>query len=190
MAQRPWPIQLQENHFFSLSLLPDWFDAFLNCSKSIELYCKKLLSVKSIQDAALGLIFIHPNSPILRNLHWLPVAACRMMLLAFKAVNGTARIYLQHWSDHAPQREHLAPLHQLAGWYRHRWKQTKVTTLLCSGASVVEWTPDWCQDSRVTCHPPQKTQDSLVNFILTQHSMTPPPKTKQKHRYSFVRSYI
>ena len=29
---------------------------------------------------------------------------------------------------------------------------SKVTTLLCSGASVVEWTPDQCQDSWVTRH--------------------------------------
>ena len=31
----------------------------------------------------------------------------------------------KHWSDHMPQREHFTLLHQLAGWYRHRWEQTK-----------------------------------------------------------------
>ena len=44
--------------------------------------------------------------------------------------------------------------HQRAGWHRHRWEQTKllreVTTLLCSGASEVEPSPDQRQDSRVS----------------------------------------
>ena len=49
--------------------------------------------------------------------------------------------------------------------YRHRWEQrslSQITTVLCSGASVVEQTPDQRQDSRVGRHIPQKTQDSLV----------------------------
>ena len=58
----------------------------------------------------------------LRDLHWLPVAArirFKMMVLAFKAVNGTAPFYSKHWSDHTTQREHFAHLHKLASWYRH-----------------------------------------------------------------------
>ena len=35
-------------------------------------------------------------------------------------------------------------------------------TLLCSGASLVEWTPDQSQDCRVTLCLQQKTQDSFV----------------------------
>ena len=31
----------------------------------------------------------------------------------------------KHWSDHAPQREHFAHLHQLADGYPHRWEQTQ-----------------------------------------------------------------
>ena len=34
---------------------------------------------------------------------------------------------------------------------------SEVRALLCFCASVVEWTPDHCQDSRVTRHLPQKT---------------------------------
>ena len=58
----------------------------------------------------------------------------------------------KHCSDQTPQLEHFALLHQLAGWYRHRWEQTKpsrLATLLCSGTSWVERTPDQCLDSRI-----------------------------------------
>ena len=39
---------------------------------------------------------------------------------------------------------------------------SKVTTLLCFGTSVVEWTSDQSQDSRITPHVLQNTQDSFV----------------------------
>ena len=91
----------------------------------------------------------------------------------------------KHWSYHTPQLEHFAPLHQLAGWYRHLWEQIKVAqqsqNALCFGTSVVEQTPDQCQDSRVTLHLLQKTQDSFVQpSPLTPHSMTPPPPINKK----------
>ena len=38
---------------------------------------------------------------------------------------------------------------------------SKVKTLLCSGHSVVTWTPDQCQDDRVTRHL-SKTEDSIL----------------------------
>ena len=50
-------------------------------------------------------------------------------------------------------------------------------TLPCSGTSVVEQTPNQCQDSRIPRHLPRKTQDSRLisanDFTLTLHSMTP-----------------
>ena len=49
----------------------------------------------------------------------------------------------------------------------------EVTTLLCSEASVVEWTHDQCQDSGITHNLPQKTQDSFLSeFTSTLHSLT------------------
>ena len=39
---------------------------------------------------------------------------------------------------------------------------SEVATLLCFGTSVVEQTPDQCQDSRITYHLLKKTQDSFV----------------------------
>ena len=45
---------------------------------------------------------------------------------------------------------------------KQRSLSAEVMTLLCSGAPVVEQSPDQCQDSRVTRHLSQKTQDSLV----------------------------
>ena len=74
----------------------------------------------------------------------------------------------KHWSDDTHQHKHFTPLHQLAVWHCHSWEQTKVAQLghdSCSGPSVVEHTPNWCQDSRVTCHLWQKTQDSLVQTL-------------------------
>ena len=46
-------------------------------------------------------------------------------------------------------------------------------TLLCFGTSVVEGTPDQCQDSGITLHLLQKTQDSFV-----QTSPRPPHSIK------------
>ena len=70
-------------------------------------------------------------------------------------------------SDHTPQNEHFAPLHQLASWYPHCWKQGKDTQCSHNSSlfwhSVLEQTPDQCQDSRVTCS----------EFTSTPHSMTP-----------------
>ena len=60
----------------------------------------------------------------------------------------------KHWSDHAPQCEHIAESKQ--------GSLSKVTTLLCSCTLVVERTPDQCQDGRTTRHLPQKTQDSFA----------------------------
>ena len=61
-----------------------------------------------------------------------------------------AKLYpstFKHWSDHRPQR--LALLHQLTNWCCKQNLLSEVANLLCSGASVVEWTPDHCHDSGI-----------------------------------------
>ena len=84
-------------------------------------YCNSLLAglpasatkpLQRIQNAAARLVFnLHKFShvtPLLRDLHWLPVAAriqFKTMALTFKAINGTAPIYLQTLvKPHAPKR--------------------------------------------------------------------------------------
>ena len=67
----------------------------------------------------------------------------------------------KHALDHTSQHEHFFLLHQLAGWYHHRRKQTKLAQR------------DQRQDSRITHHLPQKTQDSFCSDITsTPNSMT------------------
>ena len=74
-------------------------------------YCNSLLSglpactlkpLQLIQNAAARLVFNQPKfshvSPLLRSLHWLPVAArteYKTLMLAFKALKGIAPPYLQ-----------------------------------------------------------------------------------------------
>ena len=107
-------------------------------------YCNSLLAgppasatklLQHIQNAAARLVFnlpklSHVTPLLLRDLHWLPVAVCirfKTTTLAFKAVNGTAPIYLQTLvRQHATQREHLALLYLQAGWCRRHWQQTKL----------------------------------------------------------------
>ena len=78
--------------------------------------------LQRIQNAAARLVFNLPKfshvTRLFRDLHWLPVVvACirlKMMLLAYKAVNGTAPAYLQ-----ALVKSHtLAQLLQLDVWCR------------------------------------------------------------------------
>lgn len=44
----------------------------------------------------------------------------KTIVLAFKAVSGTAPSTPKHWSDNTSQRERFALLHQLTSWYRQR----------------------------------------------------------------------
>ena len=57
----------------------------------------------------------------------------------------------------------------------------------CAGTSVVERTPDQCQDSGITLHLPQKTQDSFLQTSPWPRiaSLPPPPKKL----YALVCSY-
>ena len=93
-------------------------------------YCNSLLArlpasattpLQRIQNAVAVFVYNLPKfshvTPLL-----LPVAAriqFKTMVLAFKAVNGTAPVYLQTLvRPHAPARA-LAHLRQLADWYHH-----------------------------------------------------------------------
>ena len=85
-------------------------------------------------------------------------------------------------------REHCTLLHQRVGWFRQRWEQTEllrgVTTLLCSGASEVEPSPDQRQDSRVSVSAAGDS-DSPVQTHLDLQSITPshsPTSTQKTNR--------
>ena len=84
-------------------------------------YCNSLLAglpasaikpLQRIQNAAARLVFNLPKfshvTPLFRDLHWLPVVArirFKMMVLAYKAVDGTAPAYLQALvKPHTPAR--------------------------------------------------------------------------------------
>ena len=103
---------------------------------------------------------------ILRDLHWLTGAVhiwlerwCWPSRPSMELHTSTSK----HWSDR--MREPSTSLHYISGLActpitdSKQRSNSKVTTLLCSGASVVEWTPDQCQDGVVACHLPLKTQD-------------------------------
>ena len=57
---------------------------------------------------------------------------------------------------------------------------SEVTIILCFGASVVEQTPDRCQESGFTLHPLQKPQDSFVQTSPRSRIASPPPKKIDK----------
>ena len=108
------------------------------------------------------------------------------MVLAFSTVNGTALVYLQTpVRPHAPARalpsttsaDRLVPPSLRANNTRSVKSQ-----LFCFGTSVVEQTPDRCQDSRVARHLPQKTQDSSVQ--------TSPPPRIAWHERTYMHLYI
>ena len=84
-----------------------------------------------------------------------------------KAVDGTAPVYhTPHASAWA-----LCSTTSAGDWYCHCWEQTKPTvmTLLCSGISVVELTSNQCQDSKITPHLLEKTQDSFFQTSPQPH---------------------
>ena len=130
--------------------------------------------LQRIHNAAAHLIYnltkISHLTPLFCDLHWLPVVAhirFKVMVLAFKAVNGTAPVFPPN-TDQTTSSISSTSLHSIswpAGNTITESKQSslsKVTTGLCSCDSGVEQTLDQCQDSRVAPHLQQKTQYSLV----------------------------
>ena len=129
--------------------------------------------LQRIQNAAARLVFNLPKfshvTPLFRDLNWLPVVACirfKMMVLAYKAVDGTAPAYLQELlKPHTPARSlrsttsagRLVPPSLRAS----KGPSTK-SQLFCFGTSVVERAPCRCQDCRVVRQLPQNTQNSPV----------------------------
>ena len=63
---------------------------------------------------------------------------------------------------------------------------TQVTTIFCFGTSVVEWTPDQCQDSGITLHLPKMTQNSFVQTPWPRVASLPPPPKKNICTCMFV----
>ena len=118
--------------------------------------------LKGNQNAAACLIFSLPKfshlSPLLRDLHWLPVAASK------------------HWSDHMPKRKHFAPLHQLAGWYHHHWEQTKLAQQ--SRNSSLFWRLSGGTNSQPMAgqqsHLPSSTKDSRLTSPQHRIAWLPP----------------
>ena len=98
----------------------------------------------------------------------------------------------KHWSDHTPQCEHLAPLHQLGSWYWHRWEQTKVAQQ--SHNPSVFWRLSGGMNSRQMSGQQnhsaslQKTLDSLVQ--TSSHPriawLHPHPPWKKKNIYALA----
>jgi len=136
---------------------------------------KPLLCIQN--TAACLVVFNLPKfslvTPLFRDLHWLPVISCirfKTLVLADKAVSGTAPTYLQTVVRlHAPARALRSTT--LAGWLVPPSLRTATTllcqvpTLLCSGTAVVEWAPGWRQ-AAVTLQLPQETQDPPVQSTL------------------------
>ena len=86
------------------------------------------------------LFTIYPPPPVAVRIRFKTMV---LAFKAFKAFNGTAPVYLQTLvRPHTPAR----------------------ALLLCFGASVVERTPDQCQDSGITLHLPQKTNLFRLHF--------------------------
>ena len=96
----------------------------------------------------------------------------KMMLLAFKAVNGTAPVYLQTLvRPHAPARA------QLASWYDHCWEQTKPAQQ--SHGSSLFWHLSGGTNSQPMSgqwnHSPSSAKNSRLicsDVTSTPHSMT------------------
>ena len=117
-----------------------------------------------IQNAEVRLIFNLPKcshvTSLLHDLHWLPVVACircKTMVLAIKAINGTAPVYLQELvKPNAPAQA----LHSTAS---AGWLVEQIPNQSLSSST---------EDSRLICS----------DFTSTLHSMISLPLTCRFHR--------
>ena len=134
-------------------------------------YCNSLLAglpvsaikpLQRIQNVAARLVFNLPKfshvTPLLCHLHWLPVVArirCKMIVLEYKAVDGTAYLQQPTSKRQTTHPRSIPPLNYLRwtfGTSIAKIKQrsiSKITTLLYFGTTVVERAPCQCQDCRV-----------------------------------------
>ena len=145
------------------------------------------LNCHNVSRTLQRLIFDLPKfshvTPILRELHWLPVAAhiqFKMMVLVFKAINGTAPFYLQKLvRPHASARALRSTTS--AGWLvPPSLRANKAHSAKFRLFSVL--TPQWWNEpvnrpmSGQRNHSPSSAKDSRLicsDFTSTPHSMTP-----------------
>ena len=142
------------------------FDSVILCNYTIAAYHPKCCSAPHLQ--------IFPTSPMWpRPPPWPP-----QWCWPSRSKEPCTRLPPKHWSDHMPQWDHLALLHQLADWYRHRWEKTKPAQW--SRDSSLFWhisggTNPWPLSGQQS-HSPSSTKDSRLicpDFTSTLHSMTP-----------------
>ena len=71
----------------------------------------------------------------------------------------------KHWLNHTPHAQHFAPLHQLVGWYHHRWEQTK----------PAPWSRDsslfWHLSGGTNSEPMSGQQESLSSLSKINYSI-------------------
>ena len=132
-------------------------------------YCKSLLAgllvfaTTPLQHASFS---IYPNSSM-----WPPSSMTSSnFLFSPHPIQGNGA----GLQGHQQTCNHLPPISWLAGTTIAESKQRSlsiVATPLCSGTSVVEWTHDQCQDSRIPRHLRLKTQTHLFRLHLdpTEH---------------------
>ena len=139
------------------------------CSMSRKLQC------------ALFSIYQHFShvTPLLCDFHWLTVAArirFKMMVLAFKAINGTAPIYLQTLvKAHVPAWA-LRPTTSIGPWYLHCWEQTKVTQERSDFSlfwRLSGWTNSWPMSGQQS-HLQSSAKDSRLTFSTTTSTLHSP----------------
>jgi len=116
---------------------------------------KAIQPLQLIQNAATQLVFNLPKfthtTPLLRSLHWLPVASrirFKTLVLAYRAANGSGHLHPGHGQALQPQHVHSARQQPIDLWLHHfelimHSKKSRLFAVLAP--SVVEWAPHWHQ---------------------------------------------
>ena len=133
---------------------------YCNCW-TVGLPASMTKSLQRIQNAAVCLVFnlpkfscVNPSSVTSTGFLLWTASNLKMMVLTFKAAMEVP----QSTSDHMPQHEHFALLHQLAGWYHHCWAQSCDTSLFCCFSGGTNFRPMSGQQS----HLPSSPKDSRL----------------------------
>lgn len=147
-------------------------------------YCNSLLiglpacairPLQLIQNAAARLVFNLPKfshtTPLLRSLHWLPIAArirFKTLVLTYRATNGSAPAYIQDmvkpYTPTRPLRSASAKL-LAAPSQRGRTNHSTKSRLLrshCPDSQMVEQAPYRHQDGRKPTHLPPKAKNTSL----------------------------